>query len=112
MTRNDVIRRHYQKQRENVDLRGTKTHIYRSKDFDESYLKNVAFIEFEPLCQKLWAFVSSNSILNFRKVTKFWEIGLKRKKLQAQNKNLGVENTPSPSAYRVNPIRTGLFPKS
>ena len=33
-----------------------------------------------------------NSVLNFRKVTKFGEIGSRTKKVQAKNK-LGVENT-------------------
>ena len=58
--------------------------------------KNVIFIEFEPLCQKLWAFMSSftmtlatnfekfyfspNSILNFRKSTKFGGNWLKKER--------------------------------
>ena len=48
-----------EKQWENADLCGTKQNIYRSKGFDESCPKNITFIEFEPRCQKLWAFMSS-----------------------------------------------------
>ena len=44
---------------ENADLGGTKQNIYRWKGFDESYSKMYFFIEFEPLCQKLWAFMSN-----------------------------------------------------
>ena len=44
---------------ENADLRETKQIIYYSKGIDESYPKNVLLIEFEPLCQKLWAFMSN-----------------------------------------------------
>ena len=63
-------------------------------------------------------YFSPNSILNFRKVTKFGGNWLKNKKLQAKNK-LRVENTPSayrvkvldtentPSAYRVKVTRHG-----
>ena len=47
-----------EKQWENADLRGTKQNIYRSEGFDERELsKNATFIEFEPLCQKLWSFM-------------------------------------------------------
>ena len=49
-------------------------------------------------------YFSPNSILNFRKVTKFGGNWLKNKKVTGKSK-LGVENTPS--AYRVNPIWTG-----
>ena len=91
-------------------------------------IQSVTFIEFEPLCQKVWAFMlsfttttpqiwschvtlaanfenlyfSPYSILNFRKVTKFGGNWLKKKRLQAKAK-LGVE-TPLPSAYRKNDI--------
>ena len=33
--------------------------MYHWKGVDESYSKNVIFIEFEPLCQKLWVFMSN-----------------------------------------------------
>ena len=46
-------------------------------------------------------YFSPNSILNFRKVTKFRVNWLKNKKLQAKNKLGGLENNPPPSAYRV-----------
>ena len=52
---NDIIT----KTMENADLRETKQIIYHSKGIDESYPKNVLFIEFEPLCQKVWAFMSN-----------------------------------------------------
>ena len=55
----DVITKNNGKQWENADLCGTKQNIHRSKGFDESYSKIVTFIEFEPLCQKLWAFMSN-----------------------------------------------------
>ena len=83
--------------------------------------KNVIFIEFEPLCRKLWAFMSSftmtthqiwschmtlastfencyvspNSVLNFRKSYQIGGDWLKNKKLRHKAK-LGVENTPLP----------------
>ena len=41
------------------NLRETKQIIYHLKGIDESYPKNVLLIEFEPLCQKLWAFLSN-----------------------------------------------------
>ena len=44
---------------ENADLRGTKQNIYRSEGVNEELSKNVTFIEFEKLCQKLWAFMLS-----------------------------------------------------
>ena len=47
------------KQWENTDLGGTKQNIHRSKGFDESYSKLYNVIEFEPLCQKLWLFMSN-----------------------------------------------------
>ena len=40
----------------------TKQIMYHSKGIDENYPKNLLFIEFERLCQKLWAFVSNFSI--------------------------------------------------
>ena len=55
---NNVITKNNWKQRENADLGGTKQSIYRWKGFDERLFKNVFFIEFEQLCQKLWAFMS------------------------------------------------------
>ena len=58
VTRNDVITKNNGKQFENTDLRGTKQNIYRWKGFNELF-KNVIFIEFEPLCQKLWVFMSN-----------------------------------------------------
>ena len=48
-----------EKQWENADLGRTKQNIHRWKGFDNSYSKKVIFIEFEPLCQKLWAFMSN-----------------------------------------------------
>ena len=58
MTRNDVITKNNRKQWENADLGGTKQNIYRSKGFDESHSK-MQLIEFEPMCQKLRAFMSN-----------------------------------------------------
>ena len=43
---------------ENADLRETRQIINHSKGIDLSYQKMYIFIEFEPLCQKLWAFLS------------------------------------------------------
>ena len=40
----------------------TKQIIYHSKGIDTSYPKNVLFIEFEPLCQKVWAFLSNFAV--------------------------------------------------
>ena len=51
--RNEVIITSLPKQWKNADLLETKQIIYHSKGTDESYPKNVLFIEFEPLCQKL-----------------------------------------------------------
>ena len=45
-------------------------------------------------------YFSPNSILNFRKVTKFGRVGSRTRKLQAKT-NWGMKKTPSPSAYRV-----------
>ena len=62
MIRNDVIMMSLPKtmeQWENADLGETKQNVYRSKGFDESYSKMLTFIEFEPLCQKLSAFMSN-----------------------------------------------------
>ena len=42
----------------NADLRDWPQIIYHSKGIDETYPKIYFFIEFEPLCQKLWAFMS------------------------------------------------------
>ena len=102
--------------------------IYIIGKFWWELFKNVIFIEFEPLCQKFWAFMSNLPKphtkyghvrwpwlqipkIFFRlilyqilgKVTKFGGIGSRTKMLQAKNK-LRVENTPPPSAYRVNAI--------
>ena len=83
--------------------------------------KNVIFIKFEPLCQKLWAFMSSftmttyqiwschvtlaahfenfyfspNSILNFRKSCQIWGKLDQEQKSYRQKAKHGVENTPS-----------------
>ena len=51
--------KYYPKQWQNSDLRETKQIIYHSKSIDKSYPKNVLFIEFEPLSQKLWTFLSN-----------------------------------------------------
>ena len=84
--------------------------------------QNVTFIEFEPLCQKLWAFMSSstmithqiwschvtlatnfenfyfslNSILNFTKITKFGQNWLKNKKVTGKIKTLGGKHPHPP----------------
>ena len=58
----DVITKNNGKQLGNADLLITKQNKYRSKGVDESDPKNVTFIEFEPLCQKLWAFMSSSTM--------------------------------------------------
>ena len=50
--------RHYKKQWQNSDLRETKQTIYHSECIDRAS-KRVLLIEFEPLCQKLWAFLSN-----------------------------------------------------
>ena len=49
-------------------------YIYRWKGFDESYSKNGIFIEFEPLCQKLWAFLSNlpKPLTKYGHVTRLW----------------------------------------
>ena len=83
---------------------------------------NVIFIEFEPLRDKLWAFMSSftitthqiwschltltadfknfyfspNSILNFRKSYQIWGKLAQEQKSYRQKAKLGVENTPTP----------------
>ena len=66
VTRNDVIMtslpKTIEKQWGNADLRETKQIIYHSKGIDKSYPQTVLFIEFEPLCQKLWAFLSNFGI--------------------------------------------------
>ena len=66
MTKNDVkktsLRKTMEQQWAYADLRETKQIIYHSKGIDESYSKNVLFIEFEPLCQKLWVFLSNFGI--------------------------------------------------
>ena len=62
VARNDVIMTSLPKTMENEDLRETKQIIYHSKGIDESYPKNVLFIEFEQLCQTLWAFMSHSGI--------------------------------------------------
>ena len=49
----------FPKQRRNSDLRQTKQIIYHWKGIDENYPKMYFFIEFEPLCQKLWTFLSN-----------------------------------------------------
>ena len=110
VTRNDVITESNGKQWENTDLRRTKQNIYHSKRIWWELSKNVTFIEFELLCQMLWAFMSSftmtshqiwschvtlaanfenfyvlpDSVLNSGKVTTFGEIGSRTKKLQAK----------------------------
>ena len=84
-------------------------------------IQNAIFIEFEPLCKKLWTFMSilpkpltkygqchvtlasnfenfyflPNSVLNFRKVTKF-EGNWPKNKRYKQKTNWGMENTPLP----------------
>ena len=62
VTRNDVIMTSLPKRMENADLLKTKQIIYRSKGIDESYPKMYFFLKFEPLCQKLWAFMSNFGI--------------------------------------------------
>ena len=61
VTRNDAIMTSLPKTIEKCGLRETKQIIYHSKGIVESY-PNVLFIEFEPLCQKLWAFMSNFGI--------------------------------------------------
>ena len=54
---NDVIMTSLPKQWQNLDRRESKRIIHHSKGIDESYPKMyVLFIQFEPLCQKLWTF--------------------------------------------------------
>ena len=43
----------------NFGLSQKQTKYISFERFDESYPKNVTFVEFEPLCQKLWEFMSS-----------------------------------------------------
>ena len=101
--------------------------IYIVQMFWWELSKNVTFIEFETLCQTLWAFMSNftttthniwschvtlaanfenfyfspNSILDFRKsYPKFGGNWLKNKKVTCKKK-LGAEKHPLPSAYRV-----------
>ena len=62
VTRNDVTMTSLPKTMENADLREIKQSTYHSKCIDESYPKNVLFIEFESLCQKLWTFLSNFGI--------------------------------------------------
>ena len=62
MTRNDIIMTSLPKTIENADLCESKHIIYHSKGIDESYPKMYFFIEFEPLCQKLWVFMSNFGI--------------------------------------------------
>ena len=125
MTNHDVITINNRKQWENADLSGTKQNIYRSKGFDESYPKDVTFLEFEQLRQKLWAFMSSftmtthqiwscnvtlatnfenvwfspNFMLNFRISYQIWRKLGQEQKSYSQNAKLGVE--PPRSAYWV-----------
>ena len=47
------------KQWQNSDLCVTRQIIYHSKGIDKSFPKMHFFIEFEPLCQKVWAFLSN-----------------------------------------------------
>ena len=53
---NDVIMTSLPKQWQNSELRETKQIRYHLKGIDESLSKNVPFTEYEPLCQRLWAF--------------------------------------------------------
>ena len=117
VTRNDVIITSLSKQWKrwvNADLRETKQIIYHSKGIDESYPKNVILIEFEPLCQTLWASLlnlaffmmlthqiwschvmqeanfgkllsCSSSAFNIRKVTKFLMENLSTSEVISQN---------------------------
>ena len=57
MTRNDAITTSLAKTMENADLRETKQIFFIR--IDESCPKMLLFIEFEPLCQKLWTFMSN-----------------------------------------------------
>ena len=50
------------KQWENVDLYGTKQ-IYIVRKVSVKAIQNLTFIEFEPLCQTLWAFMSSFTMI-------------------------------------------------
>ena len=94
-------------------------YIYRSKGFDESYSKMYLLLNlsncvksYGHLCQiyheqspnmvtsrdpgfkfRIFYFLP-NSILNFRKVTKFGGNWLKNKKLQAKNKTRGGKHSP------------------
>ena len=100
--------------------------------------KNVLFIEFKPPCQKLWAFLSNFGIfydagspnmvmsrdprskfqnffiffliLHFTagKVTKFLVEKLSTSEVSSQKPHGGMENTPPPSAFRVN-WRSSLY---
>ena len=109
-----------------MGLGGTKQNIHRSKRFDESYQKMYFFFKFEPLCLKLWAFISNlqwnspnmamsrnpgckfqkflffpSSILNFRKRYEIWgKLAQEPKRLQGKNKTQ-VGKHPYPCTYRV-----------
>ena len=77
-------------------------------------------IEFEQLCQKLWAFMSNlpkpltsnsenfyrslNSVLNFRKVNKFRGNWLKNKKATDNKTNWGVKTPPPPPPVLIGSI--------
>ena len=100
--------------------------IYRWKEFDESYPKMYFLLNlshcvksYGHLCQmyqnhspKIWSchvilssnsenfYFSPNSVLNFRKVTKFCENGLKNKKVTSKKQSGGgVENTLPTSVF-------------
>ena len=66
--------------------------------FEMFWLKNVIFIEFEPLCQKFWAFVSNlptplTKYGHARKVTKFEGNWLKNKNVRGK-KQIGGGKDP------------------
>ena len=59
VTRNNVIMTSLPKTMEKCGPPRNQQIIYHSKGIDESYPKNILFIEFEPLFQKLWVFMSN-----------------------------------------------------
>ena len=128
MTRNDVIMMSLPKTMEDNGKMRTSAEpnkIYIVGKVLMSAIKNVFFIEFEPLYQKLWAFFNfaktihqiwschvtlalnsenfyfpPNSVLNFRKSYQIWGKLAQEQKSYRQNTNWGWK-TPPPRAYRV-----------
>ena len=56
---NDVIMTSLPKQWQNLDLLETKQNIYIIQKVLMRAIQDEVFVEFEPLCQKLWIFLSN-----------------------------------------------------